>query len=405
VLGAVAIVTGLTSLLPLLVVASLNQHYYGVFTLLELNTRPFVSAYGALARVRTTPLPQVPVPRELWARVAVVSPAFAEINIHLQGDIGKAWVNLTPSVSTIGTLMDVDPNARSMLSDLFQMPLIPGLTGADMLTHYYDHEAPVRHRIEVLLGGAENARQFFEIKNEISGGWFVWALRECAVAAGHHTSAVEANRFYQQLATEVNTACEQGLLACEAERNTLRPPFHASQLAPFGVALATVSGFGLPLIKPSTGGAVSDLGTRADLDAAEAFLHLKLAAGREVLPVAEPIETLLVGYRNSLPWVTGIAMLGWLLATPWPHRRRTQSQRLLWWTGLLLFALVLARLALVAMIHVTSWPVFDVRYMSAAHPLLVFIDVIGIGLMAGHFGGSIRPLPTSDKNCVSSKYK
>ena len=376
------IVSGLTSLLPLLGVASLNQHHYGVFTVLEINTRPFVSAYGALARVRTEPLAQIPVPRAVWTRVAAVSPAFAELNVHLQGDIGSFWVGNTPNIDTLGAFVDQDPTYRRLFGALLQIPLTPGgAGGAEIMRHHYHGDAQVRRRFASFLGGEIAARQFFESTQEIGGGSFLWALREAATAAGHHVDASEAARFYQQLANEVNAACEQAVLSCEPERASLRPPLLASQFAPFLDALTAVSGFTPQLVVLTTGGITNNLGTRDQLNTAEAFLFDRLAPGLVELPVSQPFESLITFYRHGLPWVSGVALVGWLLATPFVGRRLSASQRLLWWMGLPLIAMVLTRLALVALIHVASWPVIDMRYMSAAYPLLVLFDVMGCWLL------------------------
>ena len=64
----------------------------------------------------------------------------------------------------------------------------------------------------------ESAMGMFEterhmgIKGEIAAGWFYWALREATAVAGHHTSAVEADAYYQRIADEINSAIDTGRL-------------------------------------------------------------------------------------------------------------------------------------------------------------------------------------------------
>lgn len=383
-LFAATALTALFCALPALVVASQNRFHYGVFTILEVNSRPFVSAYSALVRVRHTEAQsQVPFPREEWHRVALISPAFAEVRERLESGIGDTWVRATPSVTRLGAGMDADPNFKRKVLDLLQ-PTLPtsGLGGADLLRFLYQNEPAVRKRIESYFGGAENAERFFHAENEIGGGWFVWALRDGVTAAGHHVNAVEASGFYQRLADEVNAACDQRKLQCDAERNTLRPPFHPSQLAPLGIGLIQAAGVLMDLPGLSTGAPTGPLGERSGLTTAESFLHESLAASLTTSPPVEPLETLIDSYRNVLPWISGIAMAVWLLSTPLPRRRQTTArQRTLWLLGALLMTLVGVRLALIALIHVTSWPSLDVRYIAPAQPLLVLFDTISLLLL------------------------
>lgn len=383
VLLATATLTGLMGALPVLVMASQNRHHYGVFTVLEVNNEPFVSAYGALVRVgpRET-APQVPVSREAWGRVAAVSPAFAEVSNHLQGDIGNAWVRATPSVTRVGALMDVDPHFRHKVIALLRAPMVQSaFRGAELLKYLYRDNPAVRRRIQSYFGGVENAERFFDTENEIGGGWFIWALRDSASAAGHHANAVEARRFYQRLADEVNAACDQRKLLCNAERHSLRPVFYGFQLGPFGASLFEAADFLTSMPGLSTGGDVGTLGEDTKLKSAEAFMNERLAASRMTLPTVEPLESLIVVYRNLIPWMSGIAVVVWLLATPLPRRRLADEQRLLWLLGLLLLTLVLVRLALVALLNVTSWPSIDARYLAAAQPLLVLFDAVGLLLL------------------------
>ncbi len=81
----------------IMVVASINRVYYGVFTISELKQSDFVSAYGSLLRVRPQRFqPYLPVSRETRERIYAVSPAFAELQPFLEGDIGKGWAQWGP---------------------------------------------------------------------------------------------------------------------------------------------------------------------------------------------------------------------------------------------------------------------------------------------------------------------
>ncbi|OYU43491.1 MAG: hypothetical protein CFE44_18090 [Burkholderiales bacterium PBB4] len=377
-----SVVCALAGVLPVTVVVVMNHHHYGVWTGVEINSRPFISAYGALVRVHATTLPQIPVPSEIWGPVASVSPAFAELNTHLQGDIGRFWVGNNPSVDTIGAWIDDEPMYRHLFGELLHIPLLPGSTGGAeiMRDHYYGNPL-ARRRLESFLGGPAGAQRFFETKNEIGAGSFLWALRDSASTTGHHINAQEAERFYRALADEVNGACTKGMLSCDPERHSLHPQLPWSRWRAFLDALISVSGLTPQLVVLTTGGPTANLGTRNLLHSAEAFLWDSLAPTRSNLPVSQPLEALISVYRQGLPWVSAIAILGWLIATPLPGRKRREPQSFLWWIALPLLAMVGLRLSLVALIHVTSWPVYDIRYMSAAYPLLVLFDGFGCGLL------------------------
>jgi hypothetical protein len=203
------------------------------------------------------------------------------------------------------------------------------------------------------------------------------------VAAGHHASVVDANHFYQRLADEVNAACESGALRCHAERHTLRPVLDWSYLQPFWSSLVYAGGHLLTLPAHTTAGTMKSIGDSAGLAKAEAFLNAPLAASQATLDPVLPIEALIAGYRLGLPWLAGLAFLVWVWATPLPRRKQRPGQCGLWLVGGLMLVLVGGRLALLALIHVTSWPAAsDLRYLSAAQPLVVLFIMIGLLLGA-----------------------
>ncbi len=72
--------------------------------------------------------------------------------------------------------------------------------------------------------------------HEVAGGWFAWAFRDAAAAAGHHLSASAARDFYAQLANEVNAACDEGALTCRRKRASLAPELTVERLPSLIVA-------------------------------------------------------------------------------------------------------------------------------------------------------------------------
>ncbi len=158
-----------------LTVRSLNRSAYGIPVTTEFRAPEFLSAYGALTRVRhARPRRLVPVPRETRLRIYPVSPAFAELRPFLEGPLGWGWAEL----------------------------------GAFQLEG--------------------------ERVDEIAGGYFQWAFRDAVELAGHYGSGREAMDFYRRMASEIDRACADGRLSCGPPRATMRPPWRWSDLPAVG---------------------------------------------------------------------------------------------------------------------------------------------------------------------------
>jgi len=170
-------------------IAGINKLRYGVFNTVDTKSRSFLSAYGALLRVKHARWrPYIPVPKETRERIYEVSPAFSELRPFLEGDAGKNW--------------------------------------------------------------AEHGCKALSICEEIAAGWFMWAFRDAVAAAGHYESGTSAANYYRRMATEINAACEDGKLDCFAKRSSVMPPWHAEYFEPLlntsvraAVFLARFDGF------------------------------------------------------------------------------------------------------------------------------------------------------------------
>lgn len=157
-------------MLPLLVVATLNLRHYGWFGTVEFRAAGFKNAYGALTRLKTGPdLPQVPVTRQMRELAYTLSPTFAQLRGQLEGPVGDHWAE----------------------RDLF----------------------PAAER-------------------QIRGGWFIWALRDAMVAAGLAPDAGTALRHYQDIADEINAACDAGRVPARPPRSGFAPPLERKMAGP-----------------------------------------------------------------------------------------------------------------------------------------------------------------------------
>ena len=154
---------------PLLVVSTLNFHYYGWFGTVEFRAPEFQDAYGALTRLKQDPVlvPAVAVSQQMRESAYAASPSFAKLRPLLEGPVGEHWA---------------------------------------------DHNA------------------FGPNRREILGGWFMWALRDAVAASGQAADAGKAMAYYQRVATELNAACDSGRIPAGPRRRGFMPALHADQL-------------------------------------------------------------------------------------------------------------------------------------------------------------------------------
>ena len=169
----------LLCVLPLLVllvvlnaVALMNWLQYGTYTTVEFKSGSFLSAVGALERVKHPHWQRyLPVPGDVRQSIYEVTPAFQELQPFLEGDPGKEW-------------------ERS------------------------------------------SCRALKQTCGDIGGKWFIGAFREAVSLAGHYTDGAAADRYYRSLAEEINAACEDGRLDCLPERSTMVPPQRSEYIIP-----------------------------------------------------------------------------------------------------------------------------------------------------------------------------
>ncbi len=190
------------ALLPLLFVSTMNLRNYGWFGTVEFRAPEFNAAYGALMRPITGPeLKQVPVTRQMREAAYELSPAFAKLRPYLEGDVAEHWIERT---------------------------LYPA---AD---------------------------------KQIRGGWMVWALRDAVREAGLAPDAGAAMRYYQQVADELNAACDSGRVPARPRRSGFVPPLGPELVRPVIDDTITYSAFFF-LFRDFSAGSPNSVGDYADL--------------------------------------------------------------------------------------------------------------------------------------------
>ena len=327
-------------ILILWLVAGLNHHYYGVFTVVEVKSEPFVSAYGALSRVeQAEPERYAAVPYEVRRQIYRVSPSFAEIEEHLDGAVGKKWIEVVCAPTR--SLRDIDFD-----SDFYRY--------IDLINRACD---------------------------DVSGGWFVWAFRESVAATGYHESALSAKRFYDRLAGEVNGLCEQNQLKCLSPRSTLRPPLYdihlKAMLNSMLEATANLIFFKSfsPNLLPSTG-------------SQEQIAFFSGIAGDNILHLDTDLSEVYQSYRMTIlrfighlyQSVTGLVLVLALLFGFYFYL--FVDKNVILKPFLIVFisvvSVIFARISLLSLVDVYSFPALSPQYLSPLYPFVIFLLAIMI---------------------------
>lgn len=246
------------ALLPSLTISSLNWQHYGWFGTVEFRAKEFKAAYGALTRPLVGPeLDQVPVTRQMREALYELSPAFARLKPHLEGPVGDHW------------------------SDKDHFP------AAD---------------------------------RQMRGGWFVWAIRDAINAAGLAPDARTAMQHYQQIADEVNSACDAGLVPARPPRHGFVPPITGRMVRPILRGATEYTGYFLGF-QGFTAYSPDSIGDYAELKSFRDYVGTSLShAPRSPESVApersahnqwklQTLERIGLGFGHILSWLGPLLLL------------------------------------------------------------------------------------------------
>jgi hypothetical protein len=305
-------------------VAAVNGRYYGIFTTCEFRQAEFRDAYGALNRVEPAHWrPYIVVPRETRERIYGASPAFAELRPYLEGPVGEDWARVSQGVT---------------------------------------HLPPT--------------------EREIGGGWFIWALRDAVVDAGHGSSGTEAMAYYARLAREVNAACDRGVLRAGPRRSGFLPPLRREHLAPVLAAARRAAEFlfyfnDMGAGVPPSQGAPENLRLFSDLTRGRLSPGV---AGPPLPPKQRWLDRVRMGvldeitlvYSWGAPWAVGGGLLALASAIGIGAARRRVPYFAILGAGL--FASVCAMVGVASLIDGTSFTAVDVYYLVGCYaPVLLLV--------------------------------
>lgn len=151
-----------TLLLLNLAVEAANYRAFHSFSKSELTASSFRAAYKSLLRIKPDRDQRfVAVSTDALEKAYSVSPTFAQLRPQLEGELGRNWQ--VPALDALGL-------------------------------------------------------------HEIGTPWLLWALRSTANAQDIHQSAASADRFYRNVAREINRACDEGRVPTRFVLSTLLGP-------------------------------------------------------------------------------------------------------------------------------------------------------------------------------------
>ncbi|AOS44954.1 hypothetical protein Verru16b_02023 [Lacunisphaera limnophila] len=306
----------ITALLPVLVVCSLNHRYYGWFGTVEFRAPEFNAAYGALTRLQTGPrIEHVTVTRQMRETAYTLSPAFDRVRPFLEGAAGAHWFDASV--------------------------------------------APISER-------------------QIRGGWFMWAMRDAVIQAGLASDAGEALRYYQQVADELNAACDAGRVPALPPRRGFLPPLGHDSIGPLLAGAREYCAY-FVLFKGFTARSLDSEGDYAELKPFRDLVGTRLShAPRSpdpFPPTQSDLEHRKVEWLDLIGKQTGL-VLGWLgpLLLLVGFTRLVESaleRRITFLLGFATALLVscLAYFTINVLVHVTSFYNMTPAAMAAAYPL------------------------------------
>jgi hypothetical protein len=301
----------------------LNFHYYGWFGTVEFRAPQFLAAYGALQRpIPSREVPYVPVTREVRLKLYQTSPAFAELKPFLEGMIGLEWATYS----------------------------------------------------EYLTG--RPAREL-----EMSGGRFMWALRDVVVESGNARDARVALQFYNRIAFEVNRACDEGKLGpVRRRRDTMLPPWKPEDTERLRKdALGYVTDF--LLFRQFTAFPGLSTGPNHLLRIFSELTRWPIATSDEAPEIALPLQSRANHWRlvilqtigTIVRWICVSLTLTGFGAWIWAAIRviRAQSNAHLFVVATAALGGSLAVLLVSLLVHVLSFPNFGPTALNEGYPLLI----------------------------------
>jgi len=304
-----------------------NLIEYGVWINTEFQADYFKAAYGSLTRVRHDHWQRyVNVPYDVRKKIYEISPAFAELEPYLEGNLLHVWT-------------------RSGCKEL------------NICDDYSSH--------------------------------FVWAFRHAVSLAGYYRSELTAKDYYTRLASEVNQACEQEKLKCYPPRKTMLPVFHEEYVSLILQEFLHMLKYVATFEDTSSLRVPKNKGTTSQLRLFEEITHYNNLIPKTITYVSGDIENesglsitlreckknamyfIAKGYQVVVPGFFVISLLCFICAL---EKSTRSGLSLLTTFSIIILAAFLSRLLLLSYLDLTSFHAFSLLYNMPSYILLLIFS-------------------------------
>ncbi len=196
------------------------------------------------------------------------------------------------------------------------------------------------------------------ICDDLGGGWFVWAFRDAVAAAGYYKSGESADNYYRRLSSEINTACDNKKLDCGPMRSSFAPPWHSE--------------YALPLVNTMANAAVY-LARFKDLIASSTENYNLTDVAKFKINILTIIGNV---YQLVTPLLFLTALAAYIGCTVSVLKKRILTN--LYVVNSILLIAIAARLFLLSLIEISSFPAVNTLYLAPAYPLLLIFITLSL---------------------------
>jgi hypothetical protein len=283
-----------------------NYRAFHSFSKSEFNASSFRAAYKALLRIKPVRDQRfIAVSTDALEKAYSVSPALAQLKPQLEGELGRNWQ--VPTFDALGL-------------------------------------------------------------HEIGTPWFLWALRSTANMQDVHKSAAAADRFYQNVASEINRACDEGRIPCRLVLSTLLDPGAIASLRHMPQSFPRIAALFL-LRYHTIDGRDDAILTEAQRALYDEMTHRGASRNRGgTLGISAALKNFIGNYHRllviglSVAGAVALSMIGWRF-------RRLRASDPINATLVLLGAAIFLRVLLFTFLDATWWVGGYERYLFPVLPL------------------------------------
>lgn len=311
-------------------IAGVNYLKYKNFVTSELKSRSFVSAYGALSRVKPNQFESyIPVTKSMREEIYKVVPEFYELSF--------AEESIYPGWSLFNPYCTLDK----------------------------------------------------KYCGEIAGGWYTWALRDVVATKGYYSNAEIANNFYNNLANKINMACDSGKLQCYKKRVTLQPIYKKSQIKPLLYTIFSSIKFvyhfdGFSSIYLPSGDSGNNVSlfqniTRNEVVPISGYNNIQ--NGQIGFKICSVLGKL---YQKYFRYIYYLSIFAFILNIISSLKKNILNNNL-FLISLTLFITIISRVTLISLVDLTTFNAVNSIYLSPVYPLLIVFSLINIYWLLSKF--------------------